>query len=193
MKFPKTLLALGIAALATTAQAGTAFVGPNGGALAPVTQTGTAANPYLLGTLDSNWTALFVTIAGAGSFTEYANFTVPTNTAWTNAAAATYALTFSPGNGQPPITIGSLSNFSVDVVDSGSSVLATLNAGNSYSVSLPTPAAGAYQLKLSGLAVGAGGQYSVGLQALPVPEPETYVLLLAGLFAGAFMLKRKRG
>ena len=53
--------------------------------------------------------------------------------------------------------------------------------------------AGPYYLAVSGLADGsAGGHYVLNIAA-PVPEPETYALLLAGLALVGFVARRRKG
>lgn len=63
----------------------------------------------------------------------------------------------------------------------GNNILGTF-AGNNLTYSFTLPTAGNYHLDITGNASGvAGGTYGVALSALPVPEPESYALLLAGL------------
>lgn len=82
----------------------------------------------------------------------------------------------------------------------------TLTGGNGFSQSLSSFSvglsqglsftdnlvAGSYSLALSGTSQ-AGGSYSLTLMAAPVPEPETYAMLLAGLgLMGAIARRRNR-
>jgi hypothetical protein len=50
-----------------------------------------------------------------------------------------------------------------------------------------------FSVKLSGTATGtAGGQYILTGSVVPVPEPETYAMMLAGVVAVGFMAARRR-
>jgi len=63
--------------------------------------------------------------------------------------------------------------------------------GNPMNV-LATVAPGSYQLALSGVADGsAGGNYTLSLAA-PVPEPESYAMMLAGLGLLGLAARRRR-
>lgn len=66
-------------------------------------------------------------------------------------------------------------------------------AGNNSTYTFNLPSAGDYHLDITGTATGlAGGVYSVSISAAPVPEPETYAMLLAGLgLMGAITRRRK--
>jgi len=59
-----------------------------------------------------------------------------------------------------------------------------------------------FRIEISGNVVGTGqvlngqttyGSYDFSIQAAPVPEPETYALMLAGLGAVGFLLRRRAG
>jgi len=183
----KLIAAAAVAFVAFGAQAGTALVSQNGGPLTAVAQSGATGDAYQLGVLGTSWTTLLATVAGAGGFFETADFTVAPGTSLVNGAANTYALTFGPE------ILGSISDFSVVVWDNvhpnGSTTYASIGAGGTFSVNL---APGQYHIDVTGLVTGSGGQYSVGLQAVPVPEPETYALMLAGLGAVGFIARRRR-
>ena len=67
-------------------------------------------------------------------------------------------------------------------------------AGNGTGYTFNLPAAGNYHIDITGVATGIhGGTYGVALSAAPVPEPETYAMLLAGLgVMGAIARRRKQ-
>jgi hypothetical protein len=52
--------------------------------------------------------------------------------------------------------------------------------------------AGFYQLKVSGTTVGGQASYGGNIVATPVPEPETYAMLLAGLGVVGFLARRRQ-
>ena len=52
--------------------------------------------------------------------------------------------------------------------------------------------AGMYTLNVVGMSAGAGSVYGGNISASPIPEPQTYALLLAGLGIVAFIGARRR-
>jgi hypothetical protein len=55
-----------------------------------------------------------------------------------------------------------------------------------------TLAAGAYSFAVTGKANVGGGKYGVSIAVTPVPEPETYAMMLAGLAALGFLARRRQ-
>jgi len=190
----KLIVAAVLSVCAMGAQAGIALVSQNGGALALVAETGIVPSAYQIGALNTSFSALFVTLTTAGSFAEYADFSVPIGYNMVNAAANTYALSITLPAPIGPVTIGSISGFSMDIyaglaATAGPS-LASIGAGSSVVNLGLSP--GNYYLKFAGSVAGAGGQYSAAINAMPIPEPETYSMMLAGLGAFGFLAHRRR-
>ena len=191
----KPIFAAVLSVFAFGAQAGTALVSQNGGALALVPETGTVASTYKIGSLNTSFSSLFVTLASAGSFAEYADFSVPSGYNMVNAAANTYTLSISLPPPAGTVTIGSIgSDFAMSIYGGVAAtpgpLLGNIGAGGSLTNLGLSP--GNYYLKFTGTAYGAGGQYSAGINALPIPEPETYSMMLAGLGAFGFLARRRR-
>jgi hypothetical protein len=190
----KPIFAAVLSVFAIGAQAGTAFVSQNGGALALVAETGIVPNAYQIGALNTSFSSLFVTLTSAGSFAEFADFSVPSGYNMVNAAANTYTLSIllPPAN---TVTIGSIgSDFAMSIYGGVAAtpgpLLGSVGAGGSLTNLGLSP--GNYYLKFTGTAYGVGGQYSAAINALPVPEPETYSMMLAGLGAFGFLARRRR-
>lgn len=85
----------------------------------------------------------------------------------------------------------SFSNLGIALLDSS---FATVGSGNAADgLSFSGLAAGTYALALTGFTSGSmGGAYAGVLAAAPVPEPETYALMLAGLGIVGFIASRRR-
>ncbi|MFZ5574895.1 MAG: FxDxF family PEP-CTERM protein [Pseudomonadota bacterium] len=91
----------------------------------------------------------------------------------------------------------SISNFKIEFRDSLNNLIAqdTPTAPNDYTLDLNAllPAAMGYQFVVSGNVTGTlGGSYGGALAAAPVPEAETYAMMLAGLGLVGFMVSRRR-
>jgi hypothetical protein len=66
-------------------------------------------------------------------------------------------------------------------------------SGNNSTYTFNLPSAGNYHVDISGVVNGsAGGVYAIALSAAPVPEPETFAMLLVGLgLVGTIARRRK--
>jgi hypothetical protein len=185
----KKMVAAALLALASMAHAGIAVVD---NVLQP--SNGSEINPYDFGVLDGSPSVLLVTNLGTpgSSFEEYANFSI-TEAANVAAAANTYALSFMGF-----FNVVDIDDLSIEVWDgvhpNGANLIGTFS-GDNVTTALGTLGAGQYHLDISGTfgAQAIGGQYSIALATVPaVPEPETYALMLAGLGAVAFVIRRRR-
>jgi hypothetical protein len=179
----KKMVAAALLALASMAHAGIAVVD---NVLQP--SNGSEINPYDFGVLDGSPSVLTVFNPGApgSSFEEYANFSLAGTadvTAWADFIELAYF---------------GIIDLSIEVWDgvhpSGGSLIGTFS-GDNVTTALGTLGAGQYHLDISGSfgAHAIGGVYSIALATVPaVPEPETYALMLAGLGAVAFVIRRRR-
>jgi hypothetical protein len=145
-----------------------------------------AAHVYNLGDI-TNDGALFVssTFAANAEINDTWNFSLTGS----NDVAALISRNFST-------PIGAISGFAGTV--SGGTLAAAESlqfAANASSQNLSfasTLGAGNYSLLISGLSMRANTAYTFNVDVTPVPEPETYALLLAGLGVLAFVAKRRK-
>lgn len=85
----------------------------------------------------------------------------------------------------------SFGNFGIALLDSTFNKIGGANGTDGLSFS--GLAAGTYALAVTGFTSGSmGGAYAGVLAAAPVPEPETYALMLAGLGIVGFIASRRR-
>ena len=160
--------------------------------IANVSGDGSVANPYQMGVIGASPSVLAVTVTGSpGSFfDEFANFTIPTLST-TSGSANTYSLNIGGLN------VVEITDLVVEVWNSthplGTFLFDTFSGNNATNL-IGDLAAGQYHLDISGNlgSTASLGQYSVALQAIPVPEPETYAMLLAGLGLVAFSVRRRK-
>ena len=137
-------------------------------------------------------TASFSRTVGAGSFMDTYNFDL--SVASIVAASATNVeITFGG------FSFGGISNFAATLnnkpllfnlfesTGDGVTISTSVVAG---STSLP---AGNFKLTVSGIAAAGGASYGGNIVATPVPEPESYAMLLAGLgVMGAIAVRRNK-
>jgi hypothetical protein len=116
-----------------------------------------------------------------GTFTDKWTFDIP-YTLSSGGSVSNLAISLS-GWG----TLYNIDNLSVQLYGANNALISDLdtNAGSSSQIKVGSgvfPAADNYYFKVSGKADGSfGGQYVFAVNTLPVPEPETYAMLLAGL------------
>ncbi len=151
---------------------------------------GSVGNPYELGAIGPAPTTLSALLIGTtgNSFEEYANFTIPTFSSTTGSASTLF---LSLGG----FVVNDINDFAVEVWNNthpnGTTLIATFtDDGLTHSLGDLLP--GQYHLDISGVLGANLGQYSVSLHALPVPEPETYAMLLAGLGIMGMLARRRK-
>jgi hypothetical protein len=139
-----------------------------------------AVGPGSLGTIDNVPTVIGNSV-GPGSFADVYSFVL----------------------GSPGQLSGGVNDISVppQLNITAASFAVELRRGTTLIGTDPTPgnfsfsslSAGAYSLTVVGNAVGSmGGLYAGGLLAQPVPEPESYALMLAGAAVVGFIATRRR-
>lgn len=168
MNFTKTSVALAIAV----------------SALAAGSAQATTFNAGVIGTTSQSF------IHTPGFFQDTINFSIAAPSNLTGAATS-LKLSFAS------FTFLDIANLTVNLLNN-SHPNGTVNygsfAGNGTGYTFNLPAAGNYHIDITGVATGInGGTYGVALTAAPVPEPETYAMLLAGLgVMGAIARRRKQ-
>jgi hypothetical protein len=135
--------------------------------------------PYDLGPNPTN-AFEYVVDHAAGAFSDIFTFSLTT-------ASNTISSAVGLGGSGFDITNGTLSLFNAANVQ-----LATTTWGTSSgSVTFNGAAAGSYYWKVTGTEGELGGAYLYAANTAPVPEPETYVMLLAGLGMIGFIGRRR--
>jgi len=143
---------------------------------------GANATDYDLGTVTAPSVYSQVIQVGVGSFSEKWVFDVaPPTSIYSGGSASNMSIVANN------TTLFDISGLSVQLYDSNNTLIADLdtNAGSSAGYKIGSgifPPANDYYFTVSGMGAGTqGGQYVFSVAALPVPEPETYAMLLAGL------------
>ena len=176
MKFVQTLLALALAGAM-----GSAF----------------AVGPGSLGDLVGQNVDITNTINGTGvNFTDVYSFDIGSSSSNTIATAVKVKLQFGSGGA----TIYDISNFAIELKDINNVQYAFDNTLTNGALDLDavlapsTVGSNFYRFLVTGTTAGsAGGIYAGALTAQPVPEAETYAMMLAGLGLVGFMVSRRSG
>jgi hypothetical protein len=157
--------------------------------IANVSGDGSVATPYQMVVIGPIPTVLAAIVSGSPSsyFEEYADFTI-FGAGQTSGSASTLLLTLNNVN------VSEITGLTVEVWNNthpNGTTLFTTFSGNNVSNAIGFMPNGQYHLDISGyLGSNASvGQYSIAI--IPVPEPETYAMLLAGLGLIGFSTRRK--
>lgn len=165
-------------AIALTMWLGLAAGAANAGTLTMSAWGGNATDGY---------SAFFGNNSVASSFNNWLNFTLPSD---------------SSGTGGANAVSGTLNNYGQNVTFSAFNLyqggtlpadkIATGSTGSSYSEFFYAgPVPGNYWLNVAGSRAGSIGSYSGNISVNPVPEPETYAMMLAGLGLLGFSARRR--
>ena len=181
MKFAQTLLALALA-----------------GAMGSATATTTYIGPQYLGDLVGQSVIINNTVGGFGTpIVDVYDFDIGSYTSETIASSIKIKLQYGTAS-QPVFDI---SNFAISLKDVNGFTYAADNTfdalGQLELNAILAPSAlgspGFYQFILTGTTAGtSGGTYLGSLSAAPIPESETYGMMLAGLGLLGFMVLRRR-
>lgn len=141
-----------------------------------------AVGPGSLGAIDNTSVPIGNSFASAvGGFTDLYTFTLGTPNVLGGVVA-----TFDSG------LVFNIDNLAVSLT--GGTIVGSLTDSNpADGYQFGGLLGGAYTLKVMGDVLGtSGGAYGGTIQATPVPEPESYALMLAGLAAMTFVARRRR-
>jgi hypothetical protein len=119
-----------------------------------------------------------------GTFSDLYSFLFPVGASTGSGAA----ITIDVG------TILNIDNIQVSLLDASSNILASGTVGDtSILFDQPLTLGSSYSFRVTGNASGAvGGTYAFLASAAPVPEPESYALMLAGLGVVGSIVRRRR-
>jgi PEP-CTERM motif len=149
------------------------------------------ASSYNLGPLQSGAPTSFNAIAGQpGQFSDIFSFSLGSGSS-VGVSVINFPVT---GLFNTVLTSASLfSNFDGTAFNGDDSLITSYTASsNGISFTSGPVGAGSYYLNVTGIANGSlGGLYNGAISIAPVPEPETYVMLLAGIGVMGFIAVRR--
>ena len=131
---------------------------------------------------DAGYSSPVITHLGVSSFTDIYNFTLPT---LSDVGAGVANISFSVGSKSYNIP-----NLTLTLKDGFNNIGTTLSSGATFGGL--TLGGGSYSFMVAGTPVGTGGKYVFNAVAAPVPEPQTWAMMLGGLGLIGFMSFRRR-
>lgn len=140
------------------------------------------------------WSEAF-SVSDNGAFEHNLAFTITENL-YAGSGVMDISLALPMGNFT--LTLTNIDNLSAEVWSGSTSYATFSQVGDSDHLALPAGtyfATGDYTLKVGGLATGSGspaGFYNVAAVTAPVPEPETWGMLLAGVGLIGLRMRQKR-
>jgi hypothetical protein len=154
------------------------------GAMLAAASFSASATAYDLGTLDpsgfDSWTQGSGKLAANTSFDDTWTFTLLAPSTTSFAALQTFA-----------VTSGEIKNFSAVLTGVGAFNAPTAGDGSQTLSWKGSLGIGTYSVHVTGLTGDSKASYSATVSALPVPEPETYGMMLGGLALVGVVARRK--
>ncbi len=145
--------------------------------------------------MKSIFAAAVLALSGVSSFASSPSFS------FTGTYAASYLLDVDPGTGiKASVSSTLVDGLGFDITsvtlngtpfDLNTTTFQGITFEN-YSFISPALAGGMYTLSVFGTGTNGAGYTGNVVLTSPVPEPETYALMLAGLGVGGFLLKRRK-
>ena len=144
-----------------------------------------------LGTVPANISLSQVIQKSSGSFTDKWVFDIVGSPVWAGGSVSNLSISL------PPLSIYNIDMLSVQLYDNTNHLIQDLDLtpGSTSQIKVGSgvfPVANDYYFTISGNANGMfGGQYVFAVTTLPVPEPETWAMLVAGLGLVGLQLRRR--
>lgn len=145
-----------------------------------------------IGAVGANQSFAQVIAKSPGNFMDKWVFDVTNDPIWAGGSVSNLSISLSP-----LVNLYSIDSLSVQLYDGGDNLIQDLDAtpGSSANIKVGSgifPVGNDYYFTISGNANGMfGGQYVFAVTTLPIPEPETWAMLLAGLGLVGLQLRRR--